>query len=273
MNNSAEYHLQKIKSDGFSIIKNAIPQSWIYDHKLIINNLILTEDLIDEKSIPKLNKGHDIIYSLEWKNSSFLNFIINHKIIIEILKKCLNDSWYKQIPPEYPNFILRAMIARSGGASMLPLHIDSFIPSSGSFPHMMQVALILEDQYIENGCMFCIPGSHKSDLYADNNNINNNIIPIVTKACDVVIWDSRLHHGAFSNESKNTRWSVIATFSRWWIKQNYQTHLNLTEEFKMNLSVDEKIVLGLCSIPPINISERVDIKAGIDILKNINGII
>ena len=215
----------------------------------------------DIANIPKLNQGHDIVYSLEWQDHTFLRTILNHKIVFDILKSSLNDSWYKQLPAELPNFILRAMIARSGGSKRLPLHIDSFIPNAGKLSFLMQVALILEDQTIENGCTFCLPGSHKWDHYADNLAYNDELVPIESKAGDIIIWDSRLHHGAFENTTASSRWSVIATFSRWWIKQNYQTDKNLKTDFISKLTTEEKIVLGLCSLPPLNVHERVDIKA------------
>ena len=36
---------------------------------------------------------------------------------------------------------------------------------------------------------------------------------------DLVIWDSRLWHGARENKSKKDRWSLIATLTQWWVKQ------------------------------------------------------
>ena len=79
----------------------------------------------------------------------------------------MNDNWYKQIPQDEPNYILRAMIARNGGETLLPLHIDSFIPNSGKLPFVMQLAVILDEQKVENGCTFYLPGSHRFDQYGE----------------------------------------------------------------------------------------------------------
>ena len=62
------------------------------------------------------------------------------------------------------------------------------------------------------------------DEYADQNTFQK-AKPILTSAGDLVIWDSRLWHGAKENHSNNDRWSLISTFTRWWIKQNYKRPL------------------------------------------------
>lgn len=263
-------HLKNIYSDGFTVLPSVFDKSVIHT---AINRLSLLEDSLippDVASIPRLNLGHKVLYNLECKDLFFIRLILNSPQIINILKECLNDTWYKQIPKTDPNFILRAMIARSGGPTLLPLHIDSFIPNSGKLPFVMQVSVILEDQTINNGCTFCIPGSHKWDSYADNSVGHANVVPIPTSAGDVVVWDSRLHHGAFPNNSNSTRWSLIATFTRWWIKQNYQTPLGVPLSLKKELSNIEKSILGFCSSPPLNEFERIDIKAGYEILKDRN---
>lgn len=258
--------VSEITKFGYYRFEKAFSNSEIENFKNELNKIKQNDIPPDESTIPYLNKNHEVVYSLEWKSPVFLRALLDHPDISNVLKYFLNDTWYRQIPQDLPNYILRAMIARSGGNCLLPLHIDSFIPGNGSYVFMMQAAVILEDQNIENGCTFCVPGSHRSDRYADNENDLTKVVPIESFAGDVILWDSRLHHGAFPNKSKLSRWSIIATFSRWWIKQNYQTHQNLTENFKKGLTEKEKIVLGLCCIPPINSSERIDIKAGREIL-------
>jgi ectoine hydroxylase-related dioxygenase (phytanoyl-CoA dioxygenase family) len=256
--------VSEIQLNGYAIIKKGIPEDLIVS--LIEKIKFLDENIPKPNSdlIPRLNQGHKIVYSLENKHLIFTKAMVSHPIVQKVLQKLLNDKWYKQIPEENPNYILRAMIARTGGKTMLPLHIDSFIPSSGDTTFVMQVAFILENQNIENGCTFCVPGSHKYDRYATQEDMNY-IIPLPSERGDIVIWDSRLFHGAYENKSDKTRWSFIGTFTRWWIKQNYSTVLNVPDSIFNNLTDIEKSILGFCCTPPLNEYERIDIKAGYEL--------
>ena len=70
-----------------------------------------------------------------------------------------------------------------------------------------------------------------------------------------------------SNKSLKTRWALIVTFTRWWIKQNYDLINNLPSEIYNDLTLEEKTIMGFCCGSPKNEYERIDIKAGYEILK------
>ncbi len=165
-----------------------------------------------------------------------------------------------------PNYILRSMLGRSSGPEHMPLHIDSFIPAAGSYCWSAQAAIVLEDQTEENGCTVAVPGSHRFDRYADQEAMAL-AEPIPSNTGDVVVWDSRLWHGARANKSGRTRWSLVGTFARWWLKQNYELTSTLPEAFYAGLTDEEKAIMGYCSIPPLDESERIDIKGGYEDLK------
>ncbi len=99
-----------------------------------------------------------------------------------------------------------------------------------------------------------IPGSHKSDKYANREDWDK-AIPLEAKAGDIVIWDSRLWHGALGNKTDSTRW---------WIKQNYNIPQMLPKEFISNLTNKELSLLGFCSIAPLDEYDRLEIKQGYD---------
>jgi hypothetical protein len=219
--------------------------------------------------IPSLNQGHKIIYNLQNKNIYFFQIFTKEPILRSILMNCLNDEWYKPIPKENPNFILRSLLARSSGKSAMPLHLDSFIPNIGSYISIIQAAIILENQNRENGCTLVVPGSHHFGRYATQEWMKY-AIPIESQAGDVVIWDSRIWHGASGNTTSQSRWSVIATFCRWWIKQNYDITGMVPRPILDKLSDEEKSILGFCSLPPRDEFDRLDMKTGYDILKSLN---
>ena len=57
------------------------------------------------------------------------------------------------------------------------------------------------------------------------------------------------------------------TLKRYCDKQNYDLINNLPLEIYNDLSLEEKSIMGYCSHPPKNEYDRIDIKAGYEILK------
>lgn len=262
--NAHDKSIREIEELGYTTIRGGVPEE-IADS--ILSRIKTISSLHAENSsnmkTPYLNRGHDLIYNIQNKDYYILNYFINHIDIKKVLMHFLNDSWYKSIPADKPNYILRSMAARSSGKSNMPLHIDSFIPSSGKTCWSIQVALILEDQTLDNGCTVVVPGSHLFDSYASQEYYEQ-AIPILSKKGDIVMWDSRLWHGAYGNKSELSRWSLIATFGRWWLKQNYDITAALPKNFLNQLNNEEKTILGFFSIPPYDEYERIDIKTGYD---------
>lgn len=215
-------------------------------------------------NVPYLNQNQSMVYNLQNKDLYFLQLLFGSTVVHDTLKHYLNDPWYKPIPPDEPNYILRGYIARSSKES-LPLHIDSLVPYQGSYAISMQFAIILEDQDEENGCTLVIPGSHKSGEYVSQEALRD-ALPIPSKAGDIVIWDSRLWHGALANRSTRTRWSLIATFTRWWIKQSFNFTDGLPAHIFNELTDSQKAMLGFCSVPFLNEAEGIDMKTGYDAL-------
>ena len=89
-------------------------------------------------------------------------------------------------------------------------------------------------------------------------------IPLESRAGDVVVWDSRIWHGALPNRTEGTRWALIATWTRWWIKQFFDVTGTLPQEFYQKLTPSQKAMLGYCSIPWRSEAEGIDMKQGFD---------
>ena len=217
-----------------------------------------SKDGISEK-VPFLNIGQPTLYNLQNKDAFFLELLFEPKMIEEILVHFLNDQWFKQIPQSDPNYILRSFIARSSN-TQLPMHLDSFIPYLGSHVFIMQYSIILQAQSEENGCTVVVPGSHHSGEYTTQEAFVD-AVPIESEVGDVVMWDSRLWHGTTENRSDATRWAIVATFCRWWLKQHWQTTRSMPQEIFDTLAPREKAVLGFCSIPHFDESAGIDLKS------------
>ena len=253
-------YTDQIKKEGYCVIPQVFTSNQI-NHLLTLvkSTYERTKDEISQDT-PYLNTNQPNIYNLQNKDLVFINTLFNISEVEQILISCLNDEWYKQIPQDQPNYILRSFGARSSNIA-LPLHIDSFIPYKGEKVIAIQIAIVLEDMTIENGCTVVIPKSHQAGEYADNK-VYDQAIPLILKAGDIAIWDSRLWHGTTDNKTEGTRWAIIATFTRWWIKQHFDITKALPEEIKNKLSQKEKSILGFASIPHLSEYEGIEIKKG-----------
>lgn len=212
--------------------------------------------------VPFLNRNQPMVYNLQNKDIYFLQLLFECRPAMAVLKHFLNDPWYKAIPADQANFVLRSYLARSSN-EVLPMHIDSFLPYGGPHVFIMQCAIALEDQRVDNGCTVVVPGSHLAEGYATQESFKD-AVPIESKAGDVVLWDSRLWHGTGENRSGGSRWALIATFSRWWLKQAFNIPENLPQSIYDRLSDEQRAVLGFCSMPYDDESAGIDMKRGYD---------
>lgn len=262
--------VERIETDGFC----RIPQ--VYTPEQVQATLDLAQDwyektkdtLADDR--PALAREDPFLWNPQNKDIRFLEMLFRPPIIEEVLKHFLNDPWFKQIPQDEPNYILRNLLVRSSH-KRLPMHIDSLLPYAGEHVFVMQASIILEDQSEANGCTVVVPGSHTSGGYVDQSAFDI-AIPLETRAGDVVIWDSRIWHGAGENKTDGTRWAMIGTFTRWWLKQMFNITDNMPQEIYEQLTDSQKAVMGFCSIPHNNEQEGIDMKRGYDsLLTDVSG--
>ena len=260
--NDVKGYIERLETTGYCVI----PQ--VFTHEQVSRVLELTKRKYDETRssqsdrMPYLNRNQPMVYNLQSKDPFFLELLFYSRILEEILKHFLNDPWFKSVPEGVPNYILRSYLARSSGPQM-PMHIDSFIPYTGPYVFIMQSAIILEDQDKSNGCTVMVPGSHLREEYTKQETFKE-AIPIISRAGDLIVWDSRTWHGAMANNSGETRWSLIATFQRWWLKQAFDIPGNLPQEIYDRLTNAQKTVLGFCSVPYENETFGIDMKRSYD---------
>lgn len=253
-----------IERDGYARIPNVFQKSTVEGALKRIRYWYDKTLSSQSERMPRLNRAQPMVYNLQRKDMFFNQLILETPIIEEVLCHFLNDRWFTSLPAEDPNYILRSFLARSSNHRM-PMHIDSFVPYTGSHPFIMQCSILLEDQTEANGCTVIVPGSHKSDRYADPASFET-AVPIEAKAGDLVFWDSRIWHGAGENVSGGTRWSIIATFCRWWIKQAFDIPGNIPQEIYDQLSNRQRAVMGYCSVPYDTEAEGIDMKRSYELL-------
>lgn len=245
MNSKLSQNIAELETYGYTILKNAI-----VDHSQYLNRIkALSEKELKENKMWDESRSLDtIIYNLQNKDEVFVHLLM-HEEIQEILKYFLNDNYYQVMSEDKPNFILNYYNARSSG-KFLDLHIDSSVPAHGEHIWAMQVAFVLESSNEENGCTVVVPGSHQSGKYTNRGLVKR--VPLTASPGDILIWDSRIWHGTLDNISGRSRWMLIATFTRWWLKQSMDITRGLPNVIYQNLSEAEKLLMGFCSIPPAN---------------------
>jgi ectoine hydroxylase-related dioxygenase (phytanoyl-CoA dioxygenase family) len=253
-----------IERDGYCYVPQVFTSEEVSKALELVRNWFDKTVSAQSSRMPFLNRDQPMVYNLQSKDIFFIRLVLDCKLIESILVHFLNDRWFSAIPADAPNYILRSFLARSSNHQM-PLHIDSFVPYTGSHISIMQCSIVLEDQTEENGCTVLIPGSHLSGEYCRQEAFQT-ARPIQARAGDLVFWDSRIWHGARANESGGTRWAVIATFCRWWIKQAFDIPGNLPQEMYDALTDRERAVLGYCSVPYDDEFNGIDMKRGYGLL-------
>lgn len=254
-------YVDELQKDGFVVMKK------VFSTDLL--NSLLAEiktgqlSLGGSSNVPRLNRGSDIIYSPFLKDKRYFD-LFREPVIESILKTCLNDDYYKNVA-DSPNYILRSMICRSS-KEMLPWHIDSFIPFVSEYASTVQVIIPLEKFTTTNGATLLYKGSHQFGKYSPQEHSNeNNVIELHAVPGDVVIWDARIWHAAKENTSGSSRWAVISTFTRWWIKQNFRYSEQLLQSGQLSQYSDEDLILlGAASETPLNHHESIDLKGGFE---------
>jgi ectoine hydroxylase-related dioxygenase (phytanoyl-CoA dioxygenase family) len=266
MNENLDKYISDFRKDGYCVLPQVYDAKAVQDAlKLVKEWQVRCEGQVSE-SVPYLNQNQPVIYNLQNKSLPLLKMLFASPDIEKMLIHFLNDDWYKAIPTGEPNYQIRAFVARSS-AGALPLHLDSFVPYIGDYVYSMQTSIILEDMGPANGCTTVVPGTHQAGQYAEQDALER-AIPVEAKAGDVLIWDSRLWHGTTANSTSGTRWSLICTYSRWWLKQAFNIVQNLPQEIYSELSDKQKAILGFCSVPYNHEGEGIDLKRGYETLQS-----
>lgn len=261
-----ESAITKIEYLGYTVIPEVLS-------KEVTRNLLEKVKVLFEVGVPigensgvTTNQLHDkYVYHLQYKDLDFLN-ILTGENLLELLRPFLNDPYYTQLAPDQFNFLLAYYNARSS-VDPLKLHIDNYIPTGGYHPNSMQIVFSLNGQNAQNGATTVVPGSHKIQQYPDREAQGIEQV-LECDAGDVIVWDSRLWHGALENVTRSDRWSLVATFRPWWAKQNFDPVRGLPEAMFSRLSPQQKALLGFLSLPPKDETEKVSLKQGYKDLLN-----
>lgn len=257
--------IKEVSIHGFAKINDFLTLETINELTDLVNCNYEQVKSKSRKGVPERDINDKIIYNLQSIDKKFID-IISTEPVESIAKNFLNDQYYRFLDTDIPNYILTYYNARSSG-NKLDLHIDSGIPFIGSHSISMQFVFLLEDSSVDNGCTVVAPKSHQSGTFTDRSLDLSTLTHLTGKKGDMIIWDSRLWHGTIENKSGLSRWALIATLSRWWMKQQMNIPKTIPNEIYKQCSDAQKLLLGFCSLPPSNPYDRINTKNGYDFLK------
>lgn len=256
-------YVAKLRGDGYCLVHGLFEQSQVDRALALVADQERKLSGAAFSNPASLARGDRYVQNLHNKDPFFLEMVLGSRLLMNLLGLFLNDPWYKNIPSDKANFILRSFVAKAGMTTQ-PLHLDTFLPHTGKVPAMMQVIVALEDQTVENGCVRVVPGSHLSGEYA-REEARAHAVPVEYRAGDAVLIDSRIWHGGGENTTNRSRWMLIAAFCQWWHKQAFDPK-SLPVEIYQSLSDEQKAIVGFCSIPPRTEFESLSCKRGFECL-------
>jgi ectoine hydroxylase-related dioxygenase (phytanoyl-CoA dioxygenase family) len=188
----------------------------------------------------------EIVFNLHNKGMDWYR-LFEHQAVIPVLEAMLKDGSYQNSEP----YVLLNNSARNPlkGNKGQQLHLDSNLPG-GNYPLSIIVIYMLDDFTKESGATRVVPGSHKFGTYAENAKKYDEEITIEASKGSVLIYDASLWHGGGEKLSDNSRWSVILTFGRWFLKPSFDFMKNMPEDIFRQLSEKQKELLGYKCTPP-----------------------
>tara|TARA_B100000795_G_C22758540_1_gene422576 strand:- start:102 stop:893 length:792 start_codon:yes stop_codon:yes gene_type:complete len=258
MNIIEKKYINDIEKNGYTIVPSVLTKTEVIKLKRSVKHYYIKDTKRKNPTYLQHKNKDKNVYNLQNKNYSFIK-ILSKKIVVNIAKYFLNDPYYQLLPKEKPNYILKYYNARSS-VNKLDLHIDSYMPFKGDQTYMMQFVFLLDESTLKNGCTVVVRGSHKSGKFC--NRKSKNLKNLIANPGDLIIWDSRLWHGANKNKNKDSRWALVATLTRWFIKQSSDITRALPASIYKECTNKEKLLLGYCSIPPRDEFHGVNTKAG-----------
>lgn len=240
-------HIKKILENGYTKIPKVI------SHKECDKLKKIGKDIFSKfkHKIKIKNPLEETIYNLHNKNICFLKYLDNNKII-KIVAKSLSTGSYKN----KCDIILRQTAMRNPKKGFAQqLHNDTRI-SGCNFPLAIHVIYMLDDFTESNGATRVVPKSQKRLDFAKNKKKYKNEKLLIGKKGDAIIFDASLWHGSSEKLNDVDRWGMIFSYSRWFLKSDFNFNKNTPKRIFNKLSKNQKRILGFSFNPPKDEFER-----------------
>ena len=251
-----------LNRDGYVLLDDMLPHARCSE---LVEMLEDTHTLMSPYYAANAAAGHrlnfhedeKIVYNLHNKKLAFLDFI-DPEPVFGIVERFLQQGSYKKADP----VVLRQNTARTPmpGGSAQQLHIDSRLPG-GAFPLMAVVTWMLEDFTDENGATRIVPGTQRRAEFPPDDTAVPEEISITGPRGSVLIMDGAVWHGGGANRSVNTRWCVLSTYVRWFLKTAFDFSQNMPANFYAQLTTRQKRIMGFTTQPPLDEFTRISARS------------
>ena len=250
MNGKAENkHLLELKRNGFTIINNAIPANECDRISRLADKLYKKYS----KKQNNINPLEETVYNLHNKDPIFLKYI-NYNKTINIVRKALSEGSYTKNSSgkrtKNAEIILRQTAIRNplkGYAQQL--HNDTRLTGC-KHPLVIHIMYMISDFDQNNGATRVVPKSHLLDFYAKNKKKYKNERIVVGKKGTAVIFDASIWHGSSVKKNNLKRWGMIISYSRWFLKPDFDYNKNTPMFVYKKLNYAEKTLMGYRVNPP-----------------------
>ncbi len=244
--------VENIKQHGYVVLEDVLSEQTCESYKSLLNRdyekyatMYASSNATDHGLN---NKDREkIVYNLHNKDIRYFD-LCDHPKVLPIIKDLLQEGSYQNSQP----FNLQGFDARSPGphTDAQQLHLDSNLPGQGGYPLLMVAIFMLDDFTVESGATRIVPGSHLRSDYAENNKKYDEELSVEAKKGSVLIFNGALWHGGGKKQNDASRWAVIPSYGRWFIKPAFNFSENIPAHIFEQLTDERKALLGLNSCPP-----------------------
>lgn len=126
---------------------------------------------------------------------------------------------------------------------------------TGDLKMMMQMIVVLDDFTIANGATYFLTGSHKQDACPDEAYFYANADRGIAPRGSIILFDSHLWHAAGTNYTDGQRRALTLSFSRPYIKQQFDYPRFLGYDYGEALNDKLRQVIGYNARVPANLYE------------------
>ena len=245
---------EQLSANGFILLNEVIELSILKDTKIKLNNIYnALEKNKKNKYADNVGVGEKLINNIFIKDK-FFYYYINMPIILQHIDYLLKNGSYLNNEPYY----LSQMAARDPELNFpkQQLHMDSRFPGPAFALSAVVIFMIDDfDEYV--GCTRIVPKSHCIPNYPENNHTYPNEIHIKGKAGSVLIFNASLWHGGGLKLLNLERWSIICTYSRWFVRPIFDFTKMLTPNEALQIPSDIFKLLGFQFSSPHNEYDRI----------------
>ena len=234
-------HFKNVMDNGFTIIPNVLNNQECENLKKIAKKTYKKY----KKKVKIKNPLEQTIYNLHNKNSLFIKYLKFEKIHNLVFKLLSTGSFNNS-----SDIIIRQMAIRNplkGHAQQL--HNDTRITGC-YFPLVIHVIYMLDDFTKSNGATRVVPKSHRSKLYAQNKKKYKNEKLLLGKRGDAIVFNAALWHGSAKKINNVERWGMIYSYSRWFLKPDFDYNRNMPLKLFKKLNSEQKKLFGYNVNPP-----------------------